>query len=95
MIFRTMLAIQLVVGTHDGPGLSFFDRGFKRWQIDFAQGSFIHDDIDIEAAGLLVIRGKMLQGGAHPLALHSGNNAGGHLACQIRVFRKILEVAAA
>ena len=94
-VFCAVGAVQAVVCRHNRPGLCLFDRVFKRRQVNFAQGAFVHNRVDGHAAGFLVVRGKVLNGSADALALHAVDKRSGHFAGQIRVFREIFKVSAA
>ena len=95
VMFGGECAVELVVGAHHRPGLGLFDCFFKGGQVDFAQGALIHFGADAEALEFLVVGGIMLERSAHALALNAVDDAGSHFPGQVRVFGKILEVAAA
>ena len=81
------------VAAHNGFGLGSLDYGFKRGQVQLAQGALIHLAVAVEPLVLLIVRGKMLEAGAcagalralHPCRAHRARNAG--------ILGKILKVA--
>ena len=88
-------AVDLVVAGHDGERLSFLDRDFKSFQVDFAQRTLADLRIVAVAEALLVVAGKVLDAGRPAGGLHAAHHGRRHFARQIRIFGEILEVAAA
>jgi hypothetical protein len=85
-------AIQPVVGTHDGGGLSLSNRGFEPRQIDLPQRPLVDDCIDRHAARLLIVDRIVLERSADAFALNAADVGLGQLAGQIRVFGEIFKV---
>ena len=90
-----ILAVDLVIGCHDRTGLRLIDRQFKAGQVDLAQGALIHNSVHRHAALLLRVHCEMLDTGVYALALDSLYIGSRHLACQIRILRKIFEISSA
>ena len=90
-----MFAVDTVVGLHDRLWLCALDRDLKGAQVDLVQRA--RGDIcrHREAAGLLIVDGKMLDTAAHAVSLHGIDVGGGEVARKIRIFREVLEVSAA
>ena len=59
------------------------------------QRALVHTAVGGQAARLLVVGGKMLDGGADPLALHALDESGCKLARQVGILGVILKIAAA
>src|SRR5947199_66904 len=70
-VLALRLAVDEVVGGHEGPGLRFEDGGLEGAEVDFAQGALIHLGVDGVALELLLVGDVMLDGGAHSLALEA------------------------
>ena len=90
-----ILAVDLVVGSHDRAWFRLINCHFKSGQIDLAQGALINDRVHRHAALLLGVDRKVLDTGIYSLALDALHVGSGHPARQIRVFREILEVSSA
>ena len=93
LVMATVLILVQVVGTHDGPGISFLDGCFEGGEVDFVEGTVVYDDVGRMAVYFLVVECIMFHTGSHAVlldALHIGNY---HLSGQIRVFAHILEIA--
>ena len=90
-----VLAVDLIIGSHDCSGFRLVDRHFKSGQINLAQGALIYDRVHCHAALLLGVDRKVLNAGINALALDSLHIGSGHPARQIRIFRKILKVSPA
>ena len=90
-----ILAVDLVIGRHDGTGLGLIDGQFETCQIDLAKRALIHDRVHRHSALLLGVDREVLDTGIYALALNSLHIGGCHLARQIRVFGKIFEVTSA
>ena len=88
-------AVEAVIHTHNGPGLSFLDRYLIGGKINLAQGSLVNNCADGHPAGLLVVDRIVLERGAYALGLNAVYECGRHLTRKIRILREILEVSAA
>ena len=78
VVLGTVGPVELVVGAHHRPGLSFLHRGLEGGQVDLPQGALVHLGIDGEPLELLVV-GRVVFRGPNPFALHAANKAGCHL----------------
>ncbi len=87
--------VDLVVAAHHRLGLGGLDRLLKAGQVDLPQRPLGQLGGDAHPVILLVIGGKVLDAGAHPLALHPADVGGGQLAGEVGVLRDVLKVAAA
>ena len=95
VVLAAIGTVEAVVRTHHRPGLRFAHRDFKPAQIQLAQGALVHNRVDGHAPVFLIVGREVLDRGAYAPGLHAANQCGGQLARQQRVFRKVLEVAAA
>ena len=77
-----MHVVHQVVGGHDRPGLGFFDRNFKRGQIELMQRALIQVRAGLHALELLVVGRVVLQRGANALTLYPQDVGSGHFPCQ-------------
>ena len=93
-VLRAVHAVEPVVGRHDRRRLAASHGGLERAQIQLAQRRRVDDRIDHHAVGLLVVDRKVLQRGAHPLALHAVDPGDRQLAGEQRILGEVLEVAA-
>ena len=94
-VLRGVDPVDPVVRAHDRPRLGGGDDPLERRKVDLAQGAFVDVGRDRHPVGLLVVRGEVLQGRAHPLRLDALHDGGGQLAGEVRVLGEVLEVAAA
>ena len=90
-----MGAVQAVVRRHHGPGPGFLYDYLEIAQVQPAQGLLGHAGIVPEAVGLLVVGGKVLDGGSDSPGLHSVHVSSGNAPAQHRILGEILEVPAA
>ena len=90
-----ILAVDLVVGRHDGAGLGLVDGQLEAGQIDLTERALIYDRVHGHAALLLGVDREVLDAGIHTLALDSLYIGSRHLACQIWIFRKVFKVTSA
>src|SRR5699024_2611433 len=88
-------AVYAVVAAHHAPGLRVAHGGLKWRQVNFVQRALVDAVVDAQAAGLLVVGGKVLGAGAHALALRAADEPRRQLAGQKRVLAVIFKVAAA
>lgn len=74
--------------------MPLFDRRLKGRQVDFPQGAFIDDDVNVGAIRFLVVADVMLRARPDPLRLHVPNDRGDQLAAQKGIFAgRVFEVA--
>ena len=95
LVFCAVDAVEAVIHTHNGPGLSFLDRYLIGGEVNLAQGSLVNNCADGHSAGLLVVDRIVLERGAYALGLNAVYECGGHFTRKIRILREILEVSAA
>ena len=95
MVAHGVLAVDLVVGGHDGPGVALADGDLEAAEVELAGGALGDALIDGRAVGLLGVYGEVLGGDACALALHALDIGGGDLTRQQRVFRVVFEVTSA
>ncbi len=88
------VAIELVVRAHHRTGLAALDRQFESQQVGFAHGLLANAHVHRGAPCLLVVQGKVLDGGHHVLAFDAADRFADHGAGQQRVFAGVFEVAA-
>ena len=90
-----VLAVELVVGSHNSLGPALFDSDFKCREIYLAKRSLIDDGVHSHTALFLAVHCEMLDAAAHALALDTAHVGSGHLTRKMRIFRKVLKIAAA
>ncbi len=95
MILSGKSAVDVVVGSHDGPRVALLDCNLEIPQVDFAQGTYRNPCVKVKSVEFLVVSRKMLDGRPDSLALDSTDVAGGYLASQQRVFGIIFKVPSA
>ena len=95
VVAHRILAVDLVVGRHDGPRLALTDGYLEAAEVDFAGSTLADTLVDAGAVGLLRVHGEVLGADADTLLLYALDIGGGNLSREQRVFGIILEVAAA
>ena len=90
-----MGAVEFVVRRHDHPRLRAAEDGFELAEIDLAQGALVDDAVREEAGVFLRVAGKVLDARPHPLGLDALHHRRAEVCREQRIFRIILEVAAA
>ena len=90
LIMTAILALILIVGTHNGPGIAFLNCRLECRKIDFIKGTVIHNHIHAVTVSLLIVQGKMFYTGSHTVLLQILNIRYAHLTSQHRVFTHIL-----
>ena len=90
-----VLAVELVVGGHDGPGIGLLDGDFEVLEVDLAEGTLADAGIVLVAVGLLVVDGVVLDGDTHVVALYTIDIGSSHLTGEDRILGEVLEVTAA
>ena len=88
-------AVELVVRAHDRPRRSVLHDTLESAQVDLPQRTRIHVGARAHAVELLVVRSEVLERGADALRLDAADGRGSEHARHDRVFREVLEVAAA
>ena len=71
LVLARIGTVEPVVAAHHGPGAGLFYGSLKGGQIDLLQGALVHTAVHRQAAGLLIVGGKMLDACAYALALHT------------------------
>ena len=87
-------AVHPVVGAHEPPRFGFGHGDLEGPQVDLAQGPVGHDRVDAVAFELRVVGDEVLDGGADAAALYAPDERSRYSACEHRVLRIALEVAA-
>ncbi len=95
VILLGVQAVKLVVGAHDRPGTAFLHGNLEVLEVNFPEGAAAHQGVVLCPVGLLVVGRKVFGRCAHAVTLDAPDIGGGHLPAQQRVFREVLEVAAA
>ena len=90
-----VLAVELVVGGHDGPGIGLLHGDLEVLQVDLAEGALADAGVVLVAVRLLVVGGVVLDGSAHAVALDPPDIGRSHLAGEERILGEILEVTSA
>ncbi len=94
LVLGGMNAVDEVVGVHDGVDVALGDGGLEGRQVDLAHGALVGVGADVVAVVLLIIQGKVLDGGDDALGLDALDEWNHQDGVQIGVFREVLEVAA-
>jgi len=92
-VFAGVGAVELVVGTHHGPGLRLADDDLKRPQEDLAQSALIDDRVIDHPAEFLVVGSEVFQADARALALDAVDVGTCQFPCHEGIFGKVLKVA--
>ena len=88
-------AVDLVIRSHDGPGVAFPHGYLEAAEVDLAGSALRETLIDRGAVGLLGVHGEVLGRDACALTLHAIDIGGCNLTREQRILRVILEVSAA
>ena len=94
LVVAVELAVEEVVGAHDGPGAAFGDRRLEGGKVDLIEGAVVHVHVGRGASCLLVVDGKVLYAGRHAVLLYASHIGDDHLGGQIRVLTHVFEGAA-
>ena len=94
LIFSGERTVDAVIRAHNRPRLRVLYGSLKRRKVNFAQGAFINDAVAGHAVVFLTVGSEMLHADADILALHAIYVVFGKLAGEVRVFGKILKIAA-
>ena len=94
-VLAGVYAVDPVVAAHQRPGPALPHRRLKGGQVDLVQRTLIQAAVHRQAAGLLVVGGKVLGAGGHALPLHALDEGGGQFPGQEGVLAVIFKVAAA
>ena len=92
VMLRGVAAIDLVVGTHDRPGLRELHDSFERREIDLTQRPLIDFRADAKSIVLLVVGRIVLQRGTHPLTLGAAHHGSREFAGEPRILGDVLKV---
>ena len=92
---RAVLAVQAVVGAHDGGGLCLLHGQLEAAQVYLAERPLVHRAVRGKALVLLVVAGEVLETGARALGLDALDEGGGKHAREQRVLGEVFEVPAA
>ena len=94
-VFICILPVDLIVAGHKGLRSALFNSDFECSQVNFPQRSLVYDRIHGHTSLFLTVDRKMLDAGAHALALNAADIGRGHLSGKIRIFRKIFKIPTA
>jgi hypothetical protein len=94
-MLRGQRPVDLVVRAHHRPGPGLRDGLLEGRKVELAKGALVDLGVDGEALELLVVGGVVLQRGPDTVGLDALDHGHGHLAGEERVFREVLEAAAA
>ena len=95
LVLARIGTVEPVVAAHHGPWAGLFHGGLKGGQIDLLQGALVHTAVYRQAAGLLIVGGKMLDACAYALALHTVDEPCGQLTGKVGVLGVVFKIAAA
>ena len=88
------VAVDAVIGAHDGGGMSLGNADFKCQQIAFARGAFADGDVDGVASALLVVERVVLDVADHVGGLRALDEPGHQRAGEDRIFAEVFKGAA-
>ena len=91
-IIAGMYIVDTRIAAHDGFRLRIFYDGFKRGQVQLAQGALINLAVAVEALVLLIVGGKVLKARARAALLCALHPRRAHCARDKRVLGEILEI---
>ena len=92
-IFAGVGSVDLIVGAHDGAGLSALDRDLEGKKIGLAGRRAVDPDVEPAAVGLPVVEREVLDGRQDAaVGLHAVDHRAGHQPGQQRILGKIFEV---
>ena len=94
-VVRRVYAVDAVVRRHHGARFALLYALFERGQIDLAQSALIDDAVDRHAQIFVVVDCKVFERCAHARRFDAFDVGGAHLAGEIGIFGKILEIASA
>ena len=94
-VLRGIYSVEVVVRRHYRPRIRLLDGDLEAFEIELPEGALRYAGIVAHAVGLLIVDREVLDRGAHAVALHAAHVCGGYLARYERIFRVVLEVAAA
>ena len=95
LVLARIGTVEPVVAAHHGPGAGLFHGGLKGGQINLLQGALVHAAVYRQAAGLLIVGGKMLDACAYAFALHTVDEPCGQLTGKVGVLGVVFKIAAA
>ena len=87
-----MLPLVAIVGPHDGPGLTPLHGSLEGGQIELIESPVAHLHIDRIAVILLVVQGKVLYTGGHPVGLYPFDIRHYHFSGQVGVLAHIFKI---
>ena len=94
-VIAGMYIVDARIAAHDGFRLRIFYDGFKRGQVQLAQGALINLAVAVEALVLLIVGGKVLETGARAALLRTLHPCRAHGARNVGVLGEILKIAPA
>ena len=94
-VFGGIDPVDAVIGTHHRPRLRLANGTFKCGEVNFPCRACVHLGGAAHAAVFLIVGIKVLDAGAHLLALYALNERCCHFAGNVGIFRVIFEVSAA
>ena len=89
------LAVHLIIGGHDGPGVALADGNLEATEVELTGGTLRDALVDTGTIRLLRVDGEVLGRDACSLALHALDIGGGNLSCEEGILGVILEVTSA
>ena len=93
LVLARPVAIDLVIGAHDGPRLAGLDRDLEGEQVAHPQARLVDPCIDDHPPGLLRIQREVLHGRDDPVRLHPGDMRPRQPPREQRILAQIFEVA--
>ena len=88
------MAVDGIVGGHDGFRAALLHGNLETLQVNFPQSPLRHHRVHLMAAGLLSIAGHVLDGGLSFGSGDSPNHGGGEFSCHQRILGVIFEIPA-
>ena len=94
-VFVGVHAVEFVVGGHHRFRLALLHRDLEAGQVNLPKRPLVHHRVNHHSPFFLIVRGEVFEAGGNALALDAAHIRRRHLAREVRILRKILEIASA
>ena len=89
-VFGAVVAVDLVVGRHDGHGAAFPYHDFEGFEVNLPHGALVADDVYAAAVHLLVVEGEVLDAGGRAGVLDTFHVTGSQQGGQYGILAEVL-----
>ena len=93
VVVAGVLAVEVVVCTHNRPATTLLNGCLEGGEVDFIQSTVVQYRLGGVAVGLLIVQCVVFYAGGNAIFLHLLHIGDNHLGSQIGVFAHIFEVA--